>query len=42
MTLIGLVLVLVRFPGKAKEEAFYEQIAASEPGSGQTQKTSAP
>ena len=41
MTLIGLVLVLVRFPGKAKEEAFYEQIAASEPGAGQPQATSA-
>ena len=27
MTLIGLALVLVRFPGKAKEEAFYEQVA---------------
>jgi hypothetical protein len=42
MTLIGLALVLVRFPGKAKEETYYEQIAASEPSSGQTQKTSAP
>ncbi|MFM8155821.1 MAG: MFS transporter [Actinomycetes bacterium] len=35
MTLIGLVLVLLRFPGKAKEETFYEQIAAMEPATGQ-------
>jgi hypothetical protein len=41
MTLIGLALVLVRFPGKSKEEAFYDHIAASEPSSGQTQATSA-
>jgi hypothetical protein len=41
MTLIGLALVLARFPGKSKEEAFYDHIAASEPSSGQTQATSA-
>jgi hypothetical protein len=41
MTLIGLVLVLARFPGKAKEEAFYEQIQAMEPAGGLPEKTPA-
>jgi hypothetical protein len=33
LTLVGLGLVLALFPGKAKEEAFYEKIAAMEPAS---------
>jgi hypothetical protein len=41
MTLIGLVLVLVRFPGKAKEEAFYEEISASEPAGRQSETAAA-
>lgn len=35
MTVIGLVLVLARFPGKTAEEAYYEKIAASEPTTGE-------